>query len=153
MNALLDKAISMESLTEDTSPESRLLGDMQGNIVKAHRCPFAFHLFVNFRDGSRAKRCLREMVTPDRPWQITRARDQVLGAKWLSGNGPAGDQSFLSVVLSHWGYKKLEIDPRTYHAMRPFYTECRSVARNGSMTTPSFSTGRAISNRLDLTAS
>ena len=123
MNSILNilaKPLQISAVTRDDSDEYRLVANLQGNILKAHRCPFVVHLFVNFRDGAAAKGCLNEMASR-RAWPISTALEQIRGVAWVSDEHPEV-VPFISVMLSRSGYEKLGIDDNDIPADAAFRT-------------------------------
>lgn len=128
MSSFLEQPFDLTALADASSVESRILNDLQGNILKFHGRQFATHLFVHFRDPIGAKKYLRAFVANDPaivPLVITSAVSQGRQSEAFRKSSGQETTYLLSVLLSRQGYFALGIpeiqvpsDPAFQEGMR-----------------------------------
>ena len=109
MISILDQPLAS---VEPSSEEEKLLSDIQGNILKFHNRRFAVHLFLNFRDVTRAKGLVREFSskTPKAlPFGITDGLTQIRDGELFRKSDGKESRRLVSLSLSYAGYVALDI--------------------------------------------
>ncbi len=121
MENLRGMPLPIEAAGDVNSSAFALLCGLQANILQAHQCPYAFHLFLHFSDGAPARALLKRLVD-DGETPITRASDQFQHRQRRKADVTYVAPVLLTVALSCEGYRLMGIDDRLIPADPAFRT-------------------------------